>query len=171
MIGMRRFVRLFALIATSAALGAWALFGIQRLVGPRVTTTRLSPDETIRAQLIEVSPPWYLDRNVSLRLEDRASGRTTSLMPHLDGQGHPEGTERLIWSKDGAWLLLVGRHFFVREDLFLDNGDQPYFLHHLPSRRSWINSDLAGRMTDLPPLKAEQLAGIEFTEPVVLKPR
>ena len=44
-------------------------------------------------------------------------------------EGRPEGTERLIWSKDGTKLLLVGRHFFVKEDLFLDNGDQLYFLY------------------------------------------
>ena len=59
------------------------------------------------------------------------------------------GSERLIWSKDGKpWLLLVGRHFFVRKDLFLDNGDQLYFLHHLGPGRKGAWSTLA-RVSDL----------------------
>ena len=52
-----------------------------------------------------------------------------AILYHSPDEGTPYGTERLIWSRDGTKLLLVGRHFFVKDDLFLDNGDQLYFLY------------------------------------------
>lgn len=131
-----------------------------------VTTSRLSPDETTRASLLELNPVWTGDRDISVRLEDLVAGGEVTIFRSPD-EGKPPGTERLIWSKDGTKLLLVGRHFFVKENLFLDNGDQLYFLHDLPSGKSWCNSD----HSDLPPLKAEKVKGIEFTEPIVLKER
>ena len=162
-------MRGWAVPAVAGLLGVVATLGLRGCPDARITTSRLSPDERYLARLVEVSPRFHLDRNVELRLEDRSTGRVVSLMPGLDGQGRPEGSERLIWSRDGAWLLLVGRHFYVRDDLFLDNGDQLYFLHHLPTGRSWINADL--RSPTVAPLGAGQVEGIEFTEPVVLEAR
>jgi hypothetical protein len=130
-----------------------------------VTTSRLSPDETTRASLVESTPSWTLDRNVSVRLEELARGGSVTIFRSPD-EGKPPGTERLIWSRDGTKLLLVGRHFFVKEDLFLDNGDQLYFLHDRTSGKAWSNS---AANTGFPPLKAELVNGIEFTEPVILK--
>ncbi len=63
-------------------------------------------------------------------------------------------------------ILLVGRHFFVRDDLFLDNGDQLYFLHNVPTGRSWINS---AEPIGLPRLEAGTIEGVEFTEPIRLR--
>lgn len=156
-------------IAAGLGLSALAGFGLaityQRITAGRTTTTtRLSPDETIRARLVETSPSWGLDRNFQVRLEYLAEGKQAAIYRSPD-EGRPEGTERLIWSKDGTMLLVVGRHFFVKDDLFLDNGDQLYFLHHLPSGKSWSNAD----QSHLPPLKAEQVRGVAFTEPIVLK--
>ncbi len=168
MTGTRRLATWALVVAASAALGAGATLGLQHLLGPRTTTTRLSPDETTRARLVEVPSRDPTGRNLLVRLEHLETGRTTDLTPGRDDKGRPEGTERLIWSKDGTYLLLVGRHFYVRDDLFLDNGDQAYFLHHLPTGRGWINS---AEPSDLPPLRAEQVRGIEFTEPVTLQPR
>ncbi len=132
--------------------------------GLSTTVTRLSPDETLRARLEEHSPTWGMDRNFAIRLEYLAEGKSERIYGSPD-EGRPAGTERLIWSKDGAWLLLVSRHCYVKEDLFLDNGDQLYFLYHLPTRRAWCNAE----MSSLPPIKAEQVRAIEFTEPVRLK--
>ncbi len=157
-------------VALAASMGL-AFLAFTLAFGPRTTTSRLNPDETIRASFVDTSPRFAIDRLAWLRLEHLETGRTETLSPFVEDKGRPEGTERLIWSKDGAWLLLVGRHFFVEADLFLEGGDQLYFLHHLPTRRSWINSDLRARMTDLPALTAEQVRGVEFTEPVVLRPR
>jgi hypothetical protein len=137
-----------------------------KLAGWRTTVSRLSPDETLRASLVE---PEFVafDRNFQVRLEDLREDKITILLRSPD-EGRPYGSERLIWSKDGKWLLLVGRHFFVKEDLFLDNGDQLYFLYNLPSKQGWINS---ADSIAWPPLKAQSINGIEFTESIKWKPR
>jgi hypothetical protein len=159
------------LIVAGFALAVVAGFGLSTAyqwvtAGRRsVTTSRLSPDETTRASMVESNPSWTLDRNFAVRLEDLARGGEVTIFQSPD-EGKPPGTERLIWSKDGTKLLLVGRHFFVKEDLFLDNGDQLYFLYDLPSGKAWCNS---AEETGIPPLAAERVKGVEFTEPVVLK--
>ncbi len=125
----------------------------------RTTTSRLSPDETLRASLTE---RLGVGRNFHIQIEDLVSGKTTTIFRSPD-EGGPYGSERLIWSKDGTKLLLVGRHFFVKEDLFLDNGDQLYFLYEVATGRFWCNAD---GLADAPPLKLGLIEGIEFTEPV-----
>jgi hypothetical protein len=137
-----------------------------KFLGWRTTLTRLSPDETLRVSLVEREFP-SIDRNFQVRLEDLVKGESTILLRSPD-EGIPSGSERLIWSKDGKWLLLVGRHFFVKEDLFLDNGDQLFFLYHLPTKRGWINS---ADSIAWPPLKAPSIDGIDFTDSTILKPR
>ncbi len=134
----------------------------------QVTTCRLSPDETLRVWLVEKHMGFRLDRNFAIRLENLSNGETVALLPGSPDEGTPEGTERFLWSKDGTKVLLIGRHFFVREDLLLNNGDQAYFLHDVRSGRSWINAAYTDRF---PPLTANLITGVEFTEPVVLKPR
>jgi hypothetical protein len=162
---MRR-VRIVASYSIAALVGFALAFAFQGLpVGAGTTVTRLSPDETIRARVVETSPSWGLDRNFQLRLDRLTDGGSTTIFRSPD-EGRPYGTERLIWSKDGTKLLLVGRHFFVKDDLFLDNGDQLYFLYDVPTQRGWCNADVP---TQFPPLKAILIEGIDFTEPVRLK--
>jgi hypothetical protein len=151
---------------TGLALGCAVGVNLGRVFGWHPTVTRLSPDETLRASLVERGFA-STDRNFQIRLEDLARGGTERLF-HSPDEGGPFGSERLIWSKDGKWLLLVGRHFFVKEDLFLDNGDQLYFLYEVATGKAWTN---AKDNFDLPALKAETIHGIEFTEPIRLKPR
>jgi len=165
MTGMRRFLDGAAIALVSILIGI-GLGEIHQtsLKGP-TTVTRLSPDETTRASVVEGPPLFALDRNFTIRLEDLADRKSSRIFRSPD-EGGPPGTERLIWSKDGAWLLLVGRHFYVKEDQFLDNGDQLYFLHHRPSGRSWCNGkDAEG----YPPVKADQVRAIEFTEPIRMR--
>jgi hypothetical protein len=155
-------------ILAGCGLSALAGFGLAlaypSLDRERTTLTRLAPDETVRARLVDrKGREGY--RTFEIRLESLHDGKTTTLY-HSPDEGTPHGTERLIWSRDGTMLLLVGRHFFVKDDLFLDNGDQLYFLHHRPSGRSWSN---AAEETGLPRLQAEQVRGVEFTEPIILK--
>jgi hypothetical protein len=162
-----RWVKLVLVTGIAAGIGSFAGMMICWLKSAEtVTTTRLSPDETLRVRLIETSPSAN-DRTFMLQLESLVEGTKTQIYKSPD-EGRPEGTERLIWSKDGKWFLLVGRHFFVKEDLFLDNGDQIYFLCHVPSKKAWVNSD---QPEGLPSLTAARIEGIEFTEPIRLKPR
>jgi hypothetical protein len=160
-IGMKYLLRLLAYFLGGLML-LWLGWELKSHFGERTTTTRLSPDETLRASLSE--PPG-LDRNFMVRIENLVTGASRTIFRSPD-EGGPSGTERLIWSKDGTKLLLVGRHFFVKDDLFLDNGDQLYFLYDVPTGRGWWNSE--GLATSSP-LKAEMVEGLEFTEPVRLK--
>jgi hypothetical protein len=163
---MRR-VRIVASYSIAALVGFALAIAFRVLpLGAGTTVTRLSPDETIRARFVETSPNWGLDRNFEVRLDLMSEGRTTTIFRAPDQAQRPYGTERLIWSKDGTKILLVGRHFYVKEDLLLDNGDQLYFLYDLPTKRGWCNAD---EPTEFPPLKAEMVEGVEFTEPVRLK--
>ncbi len=145
----------------------------------KTTVARLSPNEAWIAELGEPQIWFNPDRYVTIRLkrlydenhrplsEHRPGGNWKFLYQSMD-EGRPEGTERLIWSKDGTKLLVVGRHFFVKKDLFLDNGDQLYFLHDVPSGKGWSNAD---KSEGFPQLTAAMIEGVEFTEPVTLKPR
>ena len=136
---MKSFLIVAGLVLAGLAGSLLTLVVYTRLVARTTTTSRLSPDETIRARLLEGPGSLSLIRNFSIRLEDLARDKVATIFRSPD-EGGPPGTERLIWSKDGTKLLLVGRHFFVKEDLFLDNGDQLYFLHDLPTGKSWCNS-------------------------------
>ena len=160
---------LVPLVAGVAGIGG---ISCDRVVGwlteERVTTSRLSPDETLRAVLVELHVNIQLDRNLSIRLDRRKPHDTVNLLQSSNDEGKPAGSERFVWSKDGSKLLLLGRHFYVRDDLLLDTGDQAYFLHDRRAGRSWINADVYGR---LPPLTADLIAAIDWAEPVVLKPR
>ena len=174
MIGMRRFSIALAALALVLSLPIVGILGYIRGMhstwywdGRATTVSRLSPDETILARLVEVSLTPSLDRKFRLHLQFFVHSDMKSIFLSPDeGGGGPPGTERLIWSKDGTKLLLVGRHFFVKDDLFLDNGDQLYFLYDLPTDRGWCNSEAP---VSFPPLKAEMIDGVEFTEPVKLK--
>jgi len=151
-----------------AAAGSLATIVVGWLRSEQVTTCRLSPDETLRVWLVELHSNLKLDRNLAVRLENLKTQETRDLLPFSPDEGTPEGTERFVWSKDGTKILLVGRHFFVRDDMMLEGGNQAYFIHDIQVGRSWINSADNDRF---PPLTADLLAGVEFTEPVVLKPR
>ena len=168
---MRRWGPIAAIATTCVMLPALALVESYRWIAEdRVTTCRLSPDETLRVWLVDLHI-HYLDRNVSVRLErlgKQGWHEMITLLRSSPDEGRLAGTERFIWSRDGTKILLVGRHFFVRDDLMLANGDQMYFFHDLTTGRSWINSESG---TSFPALTAAQIAGVEFTERVILQPR
>jgi hypothetical protein len=156
---MLRLVVAFLVVGLiGCGLGWW----LQSQFGERITVARLSPDETFRASLSERTGTGRL---FDVRIENLITRKTITVFRSPD-EGGPYGSERLIWSKDGTKLLLVGRHFFVKEDLFLDNGDQLYFLYEVPTGRSWCNAE---GLTGVAPLKAIVVEGIDFTEPVRLK--
>ncbi len=164
---MSRRISLLLVAGVFGTLGFLSCRVIDWFSAREVTTSRLSPNETSRVRLVDFRT-HLIDRNFSIQLEQLETGATVDLLPWSPDEGEPRGTERFLWSKDGTKVLLVGRHFFVRDDMFLDNGDQAYFLHDFKANRSWINSSQDER---LPALTADLIAGVEFTEPVVLKPR
>jgi len=167
---MKRLLIVIAIVSLVLALPVIFLWGgvigynqAMQSEGRSTTVSRLSPDETMLARLIEISLTQSLGRHFKVQIQSK----DIFVSPEEEEAGLP-GTERLIWSKDGTKLLLVGRHFFVKDDLFLESGDQLFFLYDVLTGRGWCNSEAP---VPFPPLKAEMIEGLEFTEPVILKQR
>jgi hypothetical protein len=161
-------------IATTTFAGILLGIYVVRWFADKTTTQSLSPDEAYRVSLVEVRPkmPGRIDRNVkvcfaTLDKEDKHEIKEETLFTSPD-EGKPIGSERFIWSKDSAYVLLVGKHFFVAAELPLRGGEQAYFLYHVPSKRSWCNSRQIGRKHGK--LSESDLRGIDFVQPVLLCP-
>lgn len=130
------------------ALVAVAVVAFQWILRDRTTVTSLSPDDRVRARLVE--RPGWIDRNFDVILERLDDGTKTVVFSSPD-EGRPEGSERFLWSRDGTMLLLVGRHFIVRPpSMALETGETVYLLYHLPSRRTWCNSEQQARFPPIP---------------------
>lgn len=156
---------LIALVGLLLAYGCFRSFPFLR--SPRhenTTTTLLSPDGRILALLVEL--PRFIDRNFDVRLQriDGAKSVTETIFSSPD-EGRPAGSERFIWARDSEWLLLVGRHFYVKGDDRLKTGEDVYLLHHVSTCTTWSN---AAQTADYEPFGAGKLAGIDFGQSVEL---
>jgi len=156
--GIRKTVAIATLalaLVACALLMAWKL---SRVPQGTVTTAALSPDGRIRAVLVELPRP--LDRNFEIRLEATgdASPQVRTIFSSPD-EGRPIGSERFVWSQDSRWLLLVGKHFFTRQDAHLASGEHLYFLYDLNSGEARCNSS---QQDTLPPFQIDDLKGIGF---------
>jgi hypothetical protein len=127
------------------------------------TTSLLSPDEGLRAVLVE-SSPRFIDRNFRVYLESTDSHTLREIFRSPD-EGMPIGSERFLWSRDGKRLLLLGRHFFVEKGAQLPNGELLYLMYDIPSGRIWCNAKQSGRGR----FGSDELAGCDFGEPLLLK--
>jgi hypothetical protein len=161
-----------AFLASTVAVVMLAM-GVLPWFADTTTTQSLSPDEGYRITLVEIKPntPLRIDRNFKLLLatldtEDKRETNKDTLFRSPD-EGKPIGSERFVWSRDSTYVLLVGKHFFVAGDLAVGNGEQAYFLYHLPSKRSWCNSKQASGTQGQ--LTGEQLREIDFVQPVELR--
>jgi hypothetical protein len=94
----------------------------------RVTTALVSPDGGRMALLVEL--PKFLDRNFAVRLLPFGEhlGKVRVIFESPD-EGRPVGTERFLWSRDGRWLLLVGRRFYVRPGTPVVDDETLYLLY------------------------------------------
>lgn len=178
---MRQGRLVLVLVGLGATCGALGFAGgriFQFVRTPEILAVRLSPDETARIRLIQTHS-FSPEAQLAIQLDRFAAGgpATVARLPEDWDWGGPAGTERFIWARDGTRVLLVGRHFFVRDDLLLATGEEAYFLLDLESGRWWINSadDAMTREREghghLPTLTADLITGIEWTEPVAIIPR
>lgn len=119
-VGLCIAIFLFGLVV--GRLWGWRPWG-----GERVTTALVSPDGGRVAVLVEL--PRMLDRNFVVRLFTigEGPGRARDVFESPD-EGRPVGTERFLWSRDGRWLLLLGRNFSVRQDTPVVGGETLYLL-------------------------------------------
>jgi hypothetical protein len=129
----------------------------------QTTVVSLSPDDSFRVHLMEISSGGSIDRNFRVDLEDMNKTTISTIFLSPD-EGKPAGSERFIWSEDGKAFLLVGRHFFVAEPMKLTTGEEPYLFYHIPSRRGWCNSSQQGKY---PSLSKSMLSAFTFKEKLV----
>jgi hypothetical protein len=144
-----------------------------------ITVNTVSSDGRYRVQLCEVpADSASPDRNFRLVLESLADAtvQPTEIFRSPD-EGAPPGTERIIWSADNNYFLLVGKRFYVDPEYRIPAGEVIYFAYHLPSGRRWCNAsqrvDLARvspeeleRMTDWPePISQEQNRRVQRSNP------
>jgi hypothetical protein len=136
------------------------MLGIRYLQRPEITTSLRSPDQRLRAELVDRPHFPTIDRNFSLRIVG-PDGSSRRIFTSPDESPSGVGTDRFFWSTDSKGLLLIGKRFWVRDGAQLDNGEFLYLLYDVPSGKIWCNSDQRG-----PPFGPNELAGYDFGEPL-----
>ena len=141
------------LYAVSVALFLFSLPMLLMMRAAYVSAEAISPDATTTAELFEL--PQFVDRNFQVRLKTYRwkfipSRRVVFQSPD---EGAPPGTERLIWSRDGRYLLLVGKKVFPRKRECLSTGELLYLLYD--NQKGIVSSS---------GLSLADLSGIDFTE-------
>lgn len=105
-----------------------------------VSLTSLSPDSSISAQIVERGG---FDRNFQLKILDKnnVSSKKEKVIFSSPDEGRPVGTERILWSKDNRYLLLLGQHFYIREESEqLENDEDLYLLYDIKNHKIWCNA-------------------------------
>ena len=141
---MKQWFMYAALVASVTALVVGlllaVLFAALRL---EETTSLWSPDQRLRAVLLDRPHFPSVDRNFVVRIEE-TEGVSREVFMSPDESPSGIGSERFLWSKDSTRLLLVGKRFWVREGVQLESGEFLYFLYDVPSGQVWCNSDHRG---------------------------
>jgi hypothetical protein len=101
------------------------------------------------------------DRNFFLRLSDLGSGNATNIFYSPD-EGCPID-ERIIWSRDGSRVLLVGREFCVDVNSILPDGQMLYLLYDLKSGNLKCNSN---QQEKYPGFNRKDLEAIDWMESI-----
>ncbi len=107
-----------------------------------ITASSVSPDGKTRVLLIE-KDDGRMDRNFVVILEECSATTPkrfllvkiryiNSLLFSSPDEGRPPGTERFVWSKDGQFILLVGKEFFTTGER-LQSGELLYLLYDTKS--------------------------------------
>lgn len=138
------------------------LTGLRVLVGlPYVAVSARSPDGRMLAELVETD--WFIDRHFKVRLTTRWLGtipRRKTLYRSPD-EG-PRGGERLLWSREGRYLLLVGPNLSTVAEACLASGDKLYLLVDTSTGSVRVNAT----QTRHTRFSVEDLAGMDFTVPL-----
>jgi hypothetical protein len=146
---------------TALVVALVILAGMRVLMGmPYVAISVPSPDGRVVAELVETYS--FIDRRFEIRLTTRWLGviprrRTLFQSPDEGGRG-----ERLLWSRDGRYVLLVGPKLFAVAEACLASGDKLYLLADASTGSVRVNAT----QTRHARFSVEDLAGMDFTVPL-----
>jgi hypothetical protein len=147
---------------TALVVALVILAGMRVLVGmPYVAISVPSPDGRVVAELVETYR--FIDRRFEIRLTTRWLGvipRRRTLFQSPD-EGGPGG-ERLLWSRDGRYVLLVGPNLFAVAEACLASGHKLYLLADASMGSVRVNAT----QTRHTRFSVEDLAGMDFTVPL-----
>ncbi len=147
----------------AVVVAALLLAGLLAALRSEETISLVSPDQQLRAVLLDRPHFPSIDRNFTVRIED-AKGASRKIFVSPDESPLGVGSERFLWSTDSRRLLLVGKRFWVRAGVQLKGGECLYLLYDISSGRVWCNSDQRG-----PPFGPDELAGYDFGENLTLQ--
>jgi hypothetical protein len=155
-------------VLTALVVALVILAGMRVLMGmPYVAISVPSPDGSVVAELVETY--WFIDRHFEIRLTTRWLGvipRRRTLFQSPDEGGR--GGERLLWSRDGRYVLLMGPNLYAVAEACLASGDKLYLLADASTGSVRVNAT----QTRHTRFSVEDLAGMDFTvslAPGVLK--
>jgi hypothetical protein len=132
---------------------------------PRVLVSRHSPDEKYLAELVESFSGGIGngDRHIEVRVSSlntsNSKSETIFKSPDVGAQ-----TERLLWSKDSRYLLLLGKPggLAVGPDAVTDRGEVLYLFYGLQKRELKCNETQL--RTPMKSFDVTDLTGIDFGE-------
>ncbi len=129
---------------------------------PYVSVSAPSPDGRVVAEIYE--PPRTIDRNFVVRLKTKGRWGISRYKDYFRSpdEGLPP-TERLLWSKDGRYLLLLGTReslYTVRKEACLSSGECLYLLVDTEKDVVYTNASVR----DPHPFSVDDLSGIDFGE-------
>lgn len=136
-----------------------------------VSTSAVSPDGRVVAEIYE--PSGFIDRNFVVRLKTEGRWGIPRYNEYFRSpdEGFPPA-ERLLWSKDGRYVLLLGKRTSlptVQQEACLPSGECLYLL--VDTRETVIYANTTGgrnyRATRSPnPFSVDELSGIDFGESI-----
>jgi hypothetical protein len=127
------FLVLYALLAAAACI----FCGCNRQVSP-VSLSKLSPNRQYLAEIVELRVPER-DRRFEVRVA-RRNGSASEITTIYRSPDEGRAAERLLWSEDSRYLLLVGKYLAVGRECVMDNGEVIYLLYDLDKRETRCNS-------------------------------
>ncbi len=147
------------LCVIAGVLVTWV--GVFTILGgiPHISVSSRSPDGAVVADVYETD--WAVDRHFQVRLTRYWLGiipirRVVYRSPDEGARGG----ERLLWSRDGRHLLLVGPHLFGSPDACLSSGDMLYLLVDARTGATASNASRTG--LNYPRFSLHDVVAMEF---------
>ncbi|HEY1375861.1 MAG TPA: hypothetical protein VGF55_03670 [Gemmataceae bacterium] len=163
---MKKAALILFLLALGFGVGyacAWMRIG-------SVTLVSVSPGDGFRVRLLE-NQRDFIDRTFVVEVQSRDYSDPDRDGPNVifrsPDEGGPPGSERVVWSKDGARFLLVGRHFAAPTAPTLATGEIVYLMYDRRTRDVWCNSDQQKTYPhfSLDDLKGREWIGLDLSRP------